>query len=123
MPTTANIEATTSHNGRYLGRTIAGFALIAALLVAYFHKGAPEPTLAERYPGPWQTTTHVELWRTMAKNHITHCGELQYRKAAASANEYLVYCSRTGGSWVAYLVFIGADNVIGPTATDPTLPP
>ena len=123
MPTIAKNDETTSQNGRYLGRTIAGFALIAVLLVTYFQKATPEPTLAERYPGLWQTSTHEGIARTLVKNQIRNCGQLQYRRAAEQPDEYLVYCTRDGANWSAYLVFTAAEKVTGPTTTDPTLPP
>lgn len=78
--------------------------------------------MAKMYPGPWRTETNIDVVKTLVKNKVQGCGELAWRQAASGSKEFLVYCSRDGRTWTAYLAFTAVQNTMGPYQPDPALP-
>ncbi len=105
------------------------FKIILFVLLVIF-AGSPasgSETMAQMYPGGWHTDFHVGISRALAKNNIRGCGEFKYKPSAdnvswdTSVGEFLVRCTADGKRWVAYLVWAGIDDVMGPYAPDRTM--
>lgn len=79
-------------------------------------------SLERQYPGVWRGDFNLEIGKTLVKNGVRGCGELYYRAAASSANEYLVYCTSDGSTWTSYLAWTAAQKVMGPYPPDKNLP-
>jgi hypothetical protein len=79
--------------------------------------------LAEDYPGSWRTDAPASIVRTLASNNVKGCGEFAYRQRANGSQEYLVYCTRDGTSWAAWLAWTASNKVQGPYAPDTSLLP
>jgi hypothetical protein len=75
----------------------------------------------QRYPGPWKEDFHVGITRALAINKIEGCGQYKYRQSSNMDNEYVVYCTRDGKTWVSYLVFPQIEKALGPYSIDPKL--
>jgi len=84
---------------------------------------APEPTMLERYPGPWAAAFNAPITKALAINRVSGCGQYQYRESSRNKGEYLVYCSADGKFWTAYIVWIPSEKIMGPYQPDPTIPP
>ena len=80
--------------------------------------------LEQLYPLPWRSDFDLPIARSLGKNGVTGCGEFQYRESSQHSREYLVYCTRDGSTWTAYLVWSSTEKIIGPMAptTEVTLP-
>lgn len=78
-------------------------------------------SLAEMYPGPWHDDFNMGITKALAKNQISGCGEYKYRPHKSASNEYLVYCTRDGSHWTAYLVWDLIGKVMGPYKTEPSM--
>lgn len=70
------------------------------------------------YPPPWRSDFDLPIARSLSKHGVTGCGEFQYRESSQHSREYMVYCTRDGNTWTAYLVWSGAEKVMGPLALD-----
>jgi len=77
--------------------------------------------IAERYPGPWVRDVHPGIARVLVKNDVRGCGEFKYRESSQNKNEFIVRCSRDGNIWQTYLVWVGADKIMGPYTPDSTM--
>lgn len=98
--------------------------ILMVIVVAMFTFNIPSARsegLAEMYPGPWQDDFNMSITKALSKNRITGCGEYKYRAHKSSSNEYLVYCTRDGNHWTAYLVWDLIGKVMGPYKTDPSI--
>lgn len=98
-------------------RLILSVALVGLLAACGPADPASEPTVAERFPGPWREFT-PDVARTLAKNGVRGCGEF-YQRLSATMNtpggeEYLVACTRDGDTWAGYLVWPSIGRVLGP---------
>jgi len=91
----------------------------------------PEPTPAQRYPGPWHEDVYPALLRAMLLHDVHECGYLAYKPAADNSAhpnypELLVYCSN-GERETAYTVFLrpneNDDAVNGPSDLYPDISP
>lgn len=76
---------------------------------------------AERYPGPWQESFHLAITKTLAQNDIRGCGQYKYKASVKDNNEYVVYCTIDGKSWLSYTVWPSINQVQGPHAPEPSL--
>jgi hypothetical protein len=103
-------------------RPVCGL-IVAALgfTVGICSGGGREPTVAERYPGPWQTGFHPEITKTLAAKDVRGCGEYKFRPSRRDWGEYLVYCTADGKRWTAYVVWPSIKNIQGPLQPDPSL--
>ena len=97
-------------------------SICAAMLLVLSIAHAEIP-LYERYPGPWRDDFNASISKTLAKNSVRGCGEFKYRLSSKDKDEYLVYCSRDGKSWVAYLVWISIAKITGPHQISASIPP
>ena len=95
------------------------FALM--LIFTFSDSSAYSESLAEMYPGPWHHEFNLGITKALAKKQISGCGEYKYRTHKSSSNEYLVYCTRDGSHWTAYLVWDLIGKVMGPYQTDPSV--
>lgn len=97
--------------------------LIFAVMVIFIFSAsyAHSESLAEMYPGPWHDDFNMGITKALAKNQISGCGEYKYRPHKSASNEYLVYCTRDGSHWTAYLVWDLIGKVMGPYKTDPSV--
>jgi len=77
--------------------------------------------LSERYPGPWQEDFNMGITKALAAKGICDCGQYKYRESSRDKGEYLVYCTRDGSNWTAYLVWPSIGEVTGPHTPDPSL--
>jgi hypothetical protein len=96
-------------------------ALSACNQDSAYQPSSHTPTLAERYPGPWHEEFNADIARALAAKSITGCGQFKFKASSQDSGEYVVYCTRDGESWVAYLVWTKVNEVIGPNQTDPSL--
>lgn len=78
-------------------------------------------TLGERYPGPWREDFEAGISKALASKDIHDCGQYKYRESLVNSGEYLVYCTRDGNNWTAYLVWANIGEVTGPHTPDPSL--
>ena len=78
-------------------------------------------SLNERYPAPWRDEFNMEITRALASSKIRGCGEYKYRESSRNKGEYLVYCTRDGSTWFAYIVWIYSKKVMGPYKPDASL--
>lgn len=78
-------------------------------------------SVADRYPGPWEDEYHQAITTTLTVNRIAGCGQYKYREDVRQSQEYLVYCTRDGKRWLAYLVWPRLEKVLGPYTPDPSL--
>jgi hypothetical protein len=81
------------------------------------------PGLAGDFPTPWRRDANPELIRTLAKNGVKGCGDFAWKSRPSQSSEYLVYCTRDGRTWSAWLAWTAAEKVMGPYAPDPGVPP
>lgn len=93
-------------------------ATLAALSIAH-----AEIPLQERYPGPWRDDFNASISKALAQNSVRGCGEFKYRESKMNRGEYLVYCTRDGSNWVAYLVWASIKKVTGPHQVSAAIPP
>ncbi|MCE7033566.1 hypothetical protein LY625_13265 [Lysobacter sp. GX 14042] len=80
-----------------------------------------ELALAEEYPGPWREDFNADIARTLAHNRVTGCGQFKFKPSSQNRNEFVVYCTRDGHEWSAYVVWTAINEVIGPSKPDPAL--
>jgi hypothetical protein len=78
---------------------------------------------ADTYPGAWSDAPNSGIQQALIKNGARGCGEYWYKAAASSPNEYLVYCTRDGKNWTAYLVWTSAGKIMGPNQISPDIRP
>jgi hypothetical protein len=71
-------------------------------------------SIEKRYPGPWREPSPPVI-KTLLANRVRGCGEFVERKSSVNEGEYLVYCTRDGNTWKAWLVWTVIDKVEGPT--------
>lgn len=108
---------------RLLGIAIAGSLLTAA---GYWvgSELLREPSLAEVYPGPWQTQSLEELDSSLKRYGVLNCQPYRYRanQLDPEIGEYLVICPNQGQPLQAYLVQLPLQKVVsGPFPLDPAL--
>ena len=63
----------------------------------------------------------IANWHTLAVNGIAGCGQYKYRENSSKSQSYILYCSRDGEKWLAYIVWAASEKVMGPFAPDPSL--
>lgn len=80
-------------------------------------------SMASKYPGPWSSDFNLNISKALVKHNASGCGELWHRAAKDSSTEHLVYCTPSGTTWTAYLVWESSGDVIGPLKTAPDIPP
>lgn len=93
-------------------------AMLTALSIAH-----AEIPLQERYPGPWKDDFNGSISKALAQNSVRGCGEFKYRESRMNRGEYLVYCTRDGSNWIAYLVWTSSKKVTGPHQVSAAIPP
>ena len=74
------------------------------------------PTLQESYSGPWVNPTS-DVMITLAKNHVSGCGEFYQKVSKTSQGEYAVACTHNPAGqleWNLYLVWPAINEVTGP---------
>lgn len=103
---------------------------IAALIVAGLQEPPDETAqraikapVAGDYQGSWRNNAHVDLEKTLSAHHVDSCGVMAYRAHRTVQGQYLVYCSKDGQRWTAWLAWPGAQKVLGPYPPDPLVPP
>jgi hypothetical protein len=109
-----------------------GFGLLVAA-VAYWsaswlfsgdrEAASPRPPVTEDYLGTWQSNPPNDIIQTLISNDVRGCGEFHYKPSAQNSGEYLVYCTRDGRTWTAYLVWPDVDRISGPARPDPSISP
>lgn len=83
-----------------------------------------EPSIPERYSGPWQTTIRGDITSALASHKSRGCGVYVYKQSIESSSEFLVYCSPDGlKDWTAYQVWPNINEVIGPMQIHSEIPP
>lgn len=97
-------------------------ALIAITLTAGSVAHAEVP-LQDRYPGPWKDDPNLSISKALAQNSVRGCGEFKYRESRLNRGEYLVYCTRDGSNWTAYLVWTSIAKITGPHQISASIPP
>ncbi|WP_143482089.1 hypothetical protein [Pseudomonas congelans] len=78
-------------------------------------------TVEEMYPAPWLERFNADINKALASSQIRGCGQYRYRVSTRSSSEFLVYCSRDGKNWLAYMVWPKISKVLGPYQPDPDL--
>lgn len=96
-------------------------SLLACLLIAACSP-SQEPTMLERYPGPWVQEFNLPITKALAANDIRICGSYKYRASSRDTGEYLVYCSMDEKNWTAFIVWAPIEKILGPYVPDPTIP-
>ncbi|SQF98893.1 Uncharacterised protein [Paucimonas lemoignei] len=87
----------------------------------YIGQALAQTDIASTYPGPWQENFNQRITKTLAVNGIAGCGQYKYRQNANQSLSYIVYCSRDGERWLAYIVWAASEKVMGPFAPEPSL--
>lgn len=85
-----------------------------------------ERSFADHYPGPWREDLKPELVKLLVKNSARGCGEFWWRTRDGETGqfaEYLVYCTRDGQNWTAWLLWPGSGRASGPTGISDGPPP
>lgn len=100
-------------------KTIFGLFLGCALTLG----AVAETSFSERYPGPWRESANLGISKALVANNVRGCGEYKYRESSRDRGEFLVYCSRDGLSWSAYLVWANINKVTGPHQISASIPP
>lgn len=95
------------------------FVLLASVL--FVGQAIAQTDLSVKYPGPWQTDYDSRISRTLTVNSISGCGEYKFKEDAKKSKSYVVYCSRDGKNWLAYIVWAASEKVMGPYPPDPSL--
>lgn len=80
-------------------------------------------TWAERFPGEWNLDPPGAVLVTLGSNKIRDCGIVEVRASIRVEGEYLAYCSNDNKAWKPYVVRTTTQEVLGPYAIDPALPP
>lgn len=93
--------------------------LLASVL--FVGQAMAETDLSVKYPGPWQDNYDQRITKTLVVNGITGCGEYKFKEDAKKSKSYVVYCSRDGKNWLAYIVWAASEKVMGPFPPDPSL--
>lgn len=75
-------------------------------------------SMAEEYPGRWQSDPRLDIVRTLIAQDIRGCGEFHWKSHYRDISDYLVYCTRDGKNWTAYIVWPDAMRVSGPSIPD-----
>lgn len=86
----------------------------------------PEKTTFEQYPGPWQSEPKIEIVKLLVANNARGCGEFYWRTRDGETGpyaEYLVYCTRDGRQWTAWLLWPRINRAAGPAAIYPDIAP
>lgn len=76
-----------------------------------------------QYGGSWKSNFHQGITKALMSHNARDCGEYHYKESVSSANEFVVYCTRDGKNWSAYLVWPQNGDVMGPYQTSKDLPP
>lgn len=79
-------------------------------------------SVQDMYPGPWQYEFNTEITTALVVSKVKGCGQYRYRVSTRSTSEFLVYCSRDGEKWLAYMVWPKLEKALGPYQPDPALP-
>ncbi|MCH5490484.1 hypothetical protein [Pseudomonas syringae] len=95
------------------------YLLLACLLMT--GRAMAEADLSEQYPGPWLEKFDQRISKTLAVNGIRGCGQYKFKEDAKQSKSYIVYCSRDGENWLAYIVWAASEKVMGPYAPDSSL--
>lgn len=91
------------------------------LLGLFAGQAMAEENLADRFPGPWQHEFSPEITKALTVNRVAGCGQYKYREDAKKTQEYIVYCSRDGKRWLAYIVWPSIERLMGPYNPSPSL--
>ena len=100
----------------------SAFSALAVSAVIAGCSPSPEPTMLERYPGPWIDEFNAPITKALAVNNVRGCGQYEYRESSRDKGEYFVYCSADGNFWTAYIVWAATEKIMGPYPPDPTIP-
>lgn len=110
---------------------LSNFALIVAM--GAFFSGrwlldtASNPTqsgeISQDYLGKWRSDANSDIIRTLMSHSVRGCGEFYYKPSTWNNGEYLVYCTRDGETWSAYLVWPNIDRINGPSMPEPSISP
>ena len=85
------------------------------------HRSIKAPVAGD-YQGSWRNSAHVDLEKTLSAHHVDDCSLMAYRHHRTVQGQYLVYCSKDGRRWTAWLAWPGAQKVMGPYSPDPLVP-
>lgn len=96
--------------------------LIAAALTSATMAHAEAP-IQDRYSGPWKEDFNLPISKALAQNSVRGCGQFKYRESRFNRGEYLVYCTRDGSNWTAYLVWTSIAKITGPHQISASIPP
>lgn len=106
-----------------MNRTGKSRVIAAAAAVMFCTLSLPvSAAMAQDYPAPWKRDAVPALTRTLAKNGVRGCGDFAWRQRADGSSEYLVYCTRDGRTWSAWLAWTASEKVQGPYSPDAALP-
>jgi hypothetical protein len=87
---------------------------------------AEERTIAEQFSGPWQEYAKPDLVQLLISKDATGCGEFYWKAKDGKVDEfaeYLVYCTRDGVEWTAWMLWPGSGGASGPTGISDGPPP
>lgn len=111
-------------SGMPMGWKIAlGILTLFILGNLFSTKSTTQESMASKYPGPWRPEFNLNISKALAKHNASGCGEYWHRAAKDSSTEHLVYCTPTGATWTAYLVWESSGDVIGPLKIAADIPP
>ena len=100
------------------------WALLGALASVTLAACGKKETMAERFPGPWQSSKNERLAKLLAANNVTGCEAPYWRTYHDEpSTELLVYCSTDGKTWTAWLIWGSIKKVMGPTEPFADIPP
>lgn len=100
--------------------------VVISVLLLLCSSLARAETFADQYPGPWRDDLKIELVKLLVANKARGCGEFWWRTRNGETGpyaEYLVYCTRDGKRWTAWLLWPGSGRAQGPSEIADGLPP
>jgi len=101
-------------------RTKIYFKIIAVALAFFgiFCSIVFSEEISSKFELNWNTDFNIGISQALVANKIRDCGEFKYKKSKEHNGEYLVYCTRDGANWSAYLVWAPIKKVMGPYKAD-----
>jgi hypothetical protein len=96
--------------------------MLASALVGKQSTPAKEVPARVEYAGVWREGTHPGISQALRQRGIRMCGEYYWRESTITPGQYMLFCTFSGATWSAYLVWDKSGDVMGPFDTPQDLP-
>lgn len=111
------MSSSASNSHRIFFGLVAFFFLVWISSLFSGNKGASDTAQLEpsqQYLGTWQDKPSRGLSSALAAHKATGCSEFYWRESTVTRGEFLVFCTRDGRQWTAYLVWPNIGKATGP---------